>query len=288
MCTNTYYPICGATLQYDYHDRCPYTPKRPWFGEARAIIEDDGFTSITGVGILYQRHILSAPLDPTMSYLDDTTLESIRLFRPAETRWGYAFYESCWKLLLTRLSLSGIHDQVGIASSVVKLLQATPCPDFCYFHFGHDYGGAAATHKVVGRPDVDLSSPLYANPLEIPSLDELEISTPECLFVLSFGQELSVSGSMNRIESGFRRLWDKLPLEIIHKILPYLSLAQIAALRLTCLDMACLGEWASLPPSFWKSRFMLGQTLFCFSRPGHQEKLVTAFLRRSAILGVSE
>ncbi|KAJ6140743.1 hypothetical protein N7497_011636 [Penicillium chrysogenum] len=69
-------------------------------------------------------------------------------------------------------------NETAIAESVFYQLYCTPCLGASSFEFGHDYEGAAQTHKSFGRPKaVDLSSHFYADPCAIPSVDDLKTTT---------------------------------------------------------------------------------------------------------------
>ncbi|XHG00077.1 hypothetical protein AWENTII_003548 [Aspergillus wentii] len=120
------------------------------------------------------RNILYAPLDSDLPYSDVGIgeLEAWRLCEPFESRWGFGFHSSCWRLLLLRLSHG--QDNIAIVESVFYQLYCTPCLEYSSFHFGHDYEGAAQTHKSIGRPKMDPSSLFYADPCTIPSAKELE------------------------------------------------------------------------------------------------------------------
>jgi hypothetical protein len=67
-----------------------------------------------------------------------------------------------------------LRDEVHVVESVFFLLYCTPLVDSRSFDFGHDYEGAAKTHRAHRRPRVDPSSDLFADPFAIPSLGDLE------------------------------------------------------------------------------------------------------------------
>lgn len=254
---NVYCPLCGIILHYE--STTSATTSHPWFAEVRGILVDDTNSNepcLTGVGILSNRNVLSAPLNSRLTYRNAEVLEDITLFQPVGVNWGYGFHNSCWTLLLARLSLTPIDDERRIAKSFTKILHASPCIHFSSFDFGHDYGGASDTHKPFGRSKrIDLLSHFYADPLAIPNLGSLE----------NFTSESSSKPVGNPLHpgfcKGFHKTFGRLSLEVIYEVISYLSFLQIANLRLSCGALASLIQWEYLPQSFWKSRFMLGQSL---------------------------
>lgn len=192
MPSNVYCPFCGIILLSDPcsddHLEPPPPGTRPWYAEVRGIYSTniaDGDVTITGVGIVRRRTNLGAPIDANLSYIDVdiAEMEEWNLCGPSESRWCFGFHNSCWKLLLLRLGLGQgdyLQRETAIAKSVFFQLYCTPFFRSSWFEFGHDYKGAAQTHKAIGRPTaVDLSSHFYADPCMVPSMDELEAIAPD-------------------------------------------------------------------------------------------------------------
>jgi hypothetical protein len=189
MPSNVYCPFCGVILLPDPYSDDPaslQTRVRPWYAEVRGIYSTNtafGYVTITGLGIIRCRNNLYAPLGNDLSYVDVGTeaLEEWRLCEPSESRWCFGFHNSCWRLLLLRLGHGQddyFRNETAIAESVFYQLYCTPCLEASSFEFGHDYEGAAQTHKSFGRPKaVDLSSHFYADPCAIPSVDDLKTTT---------------------------------------------------------------------------------------------------------------
>lgn len=212
--------------------------QRPWFAEIRAIFQSQSrpsCLSLTGVGLLDDRGILAAPLDSNLSYTDNGALVSLSVFQNLGGCWGYGFHGSCWKLLLARLPHT--KEDPDILETIFNLLFTTPCLDFSSFQFNYDYGRAAQTHKTYGQPkSIDLASPLYADPCEIPSLSELES------FALDRASSPSRKQNAARLDStesasGLNHVFGRLPLEIIYEILSYLPSVKVADLRLVCREL---------------------------------------------------
>ena len=191
MPSNVYCPFCGVILLPDPYGDDPASPQtraRPWYAEVRGVYSTNppvGHIALTGLGIVRGRNNLYAPLDNDRSYVDVgiEALDAWRLCEPSESRWCFGFHNSCWRLLLLRLchGQGDIRlDGTAIAESVFGQLYCTPCLDASSFQFGHDYGGAAQTHKLLGRPrPEDMSSHFYADPCAIPSMDDLEGSASD-------------------------------------------------------------------------------------------------------------
>ncbi|KAJ5799778.1 uncharacterized protein N7518_001846 [Penicillium psychrosexuale] len=189
---NVYCPLCGVILLPDpYSDddlAFSHSRVRPWYAEVRGLYSINATAShitTTGLGIVRYRNILYAPLGSGQSYVDVDTeaLEEWRLFGSSVSRWCFGFHDSCWKLLLLRLARGpgdAMQSEATISKSVFYQLYCTPCIQASIFHFGHDYEGAAQTHKSFGLPQaVDLSSKFYADPCAIPSPMDLETTAPE-------------------------------------------------------------------------------------------------------------
>jgi F-box domain. len=145
-----------------------------------------------------------------------------------------------------------------VLSCIFNLLYITPCPSFSNFDFGHDYEGAAATHKPYGRPlPINLSSPLYADPSAIPSLEHLESYCSE-----TFSSNSPVKNVVLDLHAptsnGLGYLLGKLPLELLYHILSFLPVIQVAHLRLVSRHFALIAKRKHLPHSFWRSRFRGG------------------------------
>jgi hypothetical protein len=107
--------------------------------------------SLSGIGILHRRSILEAP-ESTLSYRDAPALHQIALFQNATPPREYGFHECCWLLLRGRLGAASVENDIEISQALFRLLYASPCTSFSSFEFGHDYEGAAATHKFWGAP----------------------------------------------------------------------------------------------------------------------------------------
>ncbi|KAJ5714496.1 uncharacterized protein N7483_011677 [Penicillium malachiteum] len=145
---------------------------------------------------------LYAPLGKDLSYVDVGTeaLEEWRLCEPSESRWGFGFHNSCWRLLLLRLGHGqdeNFQNETAIAESVFYQLYCTPFFEASSFGFGHDYEGAAQKHKYFGRPKpVDLSSQFYADPCVITSMDYLNAT--------NFGFCKKPDSSLRKVQDGDR------------------------------------------------------------------------------------
>jgi hypothetical protein len=297
----------------------PQTRVRPWYAEVRGIYSTNtavDYIAITGLGIIRCRNKLYAPLSSDQSYADVGTesLEEWRLCQPSESGWCFGFHNSCWRLLLLRLGDGQddcLQNETAIAESVFYQLYCIPCLEASSFQFGHDYEGAAQTHKSFGRVmAVDLSSPFYADPCAIPSMGDLKVivsgfckasdgsvwkrrdgahSKAETVVSIDYHSEggnciSSPFGSADdRHPPSFpnhtreerceepqgpkHNFFDALSPELKFGIFSYLSFDELLNMRLVCRNLALLATVDTLPQSYWRSRFLLGQEAdFLFPR----------------------
>ena len=306
MPSNVYCPFCGVILLPDPYRDDPasrQTRVRPWYAEVRGIYSTNpafGSITLTGLGIIRCRNNLYAPLGTGLSYVDVGTeaLEEWRLCEPSESRWCFGFHNSCWRLLLLRLGHGqddSFPNETAIAESVFYQLYCTPCLEASSFEFGHDYEGAAQTHKSFGRPQaVDPSSHFYADPGAIPSVDDLKATTagfckaPDASLIdypneggtgasgpsgSNDGRHLLPFPDDRREERGKilegpkHHFFDALSPELKYEIFSYLSFEELLNLRLVCRHLALLATVDTLPQLYWRSRFLLGQEAdFLFPR----------------------
>jgi hypothetical protein len=212
--------------------------------EIRGIFLSDHCPSLTGVGVILPMRVLCAPVSSEYSFREvkddaESKLVQIALLgyvgeigRSRDIPWGYGFHDSCWRLLLARLSQ---FDQTDIVNFVFTFLYHTPLSCFQY----------------PGRSE--LLSHGFADPCAIPSLRELERFAQ----MPSPASKKTVDICSNSPE-GLGSAFGILPLELIYLILSYLSLSQVAQVRLVCRELAQVAKLDNLSPSFWKSRFRHG------------------------------
>ncbi|RAK84621.1 hypothetical protein BO79DRAFT_202256 [Aspergillus costaricaensis CBS 115574] len=277
MVSNVYCPFCGVILLPDPYWDGPDTPQssaRPWYAQVRGIYSTNpavDHIKTTGVGVVRGRKTLHAPLDSNRVYGDVAfdALDEWRLCEQSDSQWCFGFHESCWKMLILRLN----HGRVGslsqtdaaIAEMVFYQLYCTPCLEASIFHFGHDYAGAARTHKVFGRiQPVDLDSHLYADPCAISVMNfPTDSSSASGELGSSPGRKLSHDNSTvgSLAEVGERRYhaFRNLSTELLLEIFSYIPFEQHLTLRLVCHDLAVLADMSLLSRSYWRSRFLLGQ-----------------------------
>ncbi|KAE8137955.1 hypothetical protein BDV38DRAFT_292569 [Aspergillus pseudotamarii] len=313
MASNVYCPFCGVILLPDPYRDNPEPPQahaRPWYAEIRGIYSTNDQITITGLGIILFRNKLHAPIDSDESYIDVgiEALERWTICDPSESRWCFAFHNSCWRLLLLRLGHAqdgDVHNKTAILESIFHQLYSIPCRDYSSFQWGHDYGGAAQTHISFGRTEpVDLGLHFYADPWVIPSIHDLEATAPDFhkahdipLWKEREGASritLAVEGRnyrnervagisgpsapddgrhplpshhntilkrRTRPEKPRNHMLNRLSAEMRFEIFSYLSFDELLNLRLVCRDLALQASIDTLPQSYWRSRFCLGQEL---------------------------
>ncbi|KAK2789239.1 hypothetical protein FQN52_006331 [Onygenales sp. PD_12] len=262
LSADIYCPFCGISVlpdsTIDGSMSLRGSSRRSWCSEARAILcnQDSPSPSLTGIGVLYgNRTLLSslgskllAPLDSELSYNDTDWVENVTLLQKGEYVGGYGFHDSCWRLLLARLS--HVENQIDIIGPIFRLFYSIRC---------HRYGEAADDWGRVPHQDYfDESSVPYSDPFAIPFLDKSDISPTE------FSQLNTPKQAENTLPrfyngGGSSGSLGILPLELIHAIMTYLPLTQVANMRLVCRMFASLAKRENLPQSFWKSRFMLNR-----------------------------
>ena len=124
---------------------------------------------------------------------------------------------------------------------------------------GHDFGGAAQFHTLVG--DLIRAANggswllLYADPDHCDLL-HLEPS-PEYLPEIALLERPSEAGPLGKAihwQSG-ERSFSRLPAEVIHLILSWLPSKDIAQLRIACSAIRRASSINQLPQAFWLSRF---------------------------------
>ncbi|PLB53887.1 hypothetical protein P170DRAFT_460202 [Aspergillus steynii IBT 23096] len=259
---NIYCSFCGVVILADNFEEPPSLEvRRPWYSEARAIRMRHGASddiSLTGVGILRSRSVLHVPVEVDSTYQNTENLEPVMLSQNLGDSWGFGFHDACWGLFLLRLGV--VKDEIdNVLQCLFIQFLNSPWPGFSSLDFGHDYGGAANTHKSWGLPrPVDLTSPLYADPNAIPSFDMVELKTPPSL-LLRIAHQTDITGE-SRPQSA-SPAFGNLSLELVYEIFSYLPCSQLAKLRLVCRDLSWKARPDQLPQSYWKSRFYLGQEL---------------------------
>lgn len=221
---------------------------RPWYRKIRGLTTTDipDRATLTGVGLIYNYDILDTPADSNLSYAETEVASwgSWELSNYRWNDWAFGVHDSCWQILLLRLSHLDVR---AIVPAVYRQLLCVPCIKGSSFDWGHDYDGAARTHKVRPRPlPVDETSPLYADPCAPLSLDTFEIVAP------------APSTASQYLQTASRQSFGSLPPELIHEILPYLSCKEVATLRLVNRSLAVIAALDRLPQSYWRSRFQRG------------------------------
>lgn len=252
LCPNVFCNLCGIVLLPKPVDE-PLelvTPDRPWYAVARAVYTYHryaGDIELSAVGNIVMSHALVFPLD------DSPTPEvgSALLMGGGDTRsdsspWGFGFHQSCWQLLLARLGTDW--DKSRIALAIFKQFYCMPCKSQSSLDFGHDYSGAAKTHVVYGPLSPMSQFPIfYADPSAV-LLDDLE----------AMGSPLRKpedDWTDVKINNG---LLGRLPEEILHQIVCYLSYSQVKKIRLASRELARKTGHNVLPMEFWRNQFLPG------------------------------
>ncbi|BCR96635.1 uncharacterized protein AKAW2_21575S [Aspergillus luchuensis] len=263
-------PLCETFLEQDWerNHQGPWRWRtRPWFTEVRGLYAVDGDLdqiAVTGVGVIRHDNILHASIDPDKAYFEVEDFNALNLWAIRDfstTWWCFAFHDSCWNFLLQRLRLGDAFiDVATIVRSVFFQLHNSPAP------------------KPPGPHD---SRWLYktADPNAFPKLEVLETVREGVYAEMHYGRDTTQSEDMalesdsehsSSYDTGAQANWNEsgagifrmLPEETIYEVLTYLDIRDVLKLRLTCRYLSWLASNKQLPPSFWRSRFMLGQEFY--------------------------
>ncbi|KAK2757006.1 hypothetical protein FQN54_004974 [Arachnomyces sp. PD_36] len=273
---NLYCSFCGILLRYHLLDPYSTTLNRSWVDEVRAVYVRDSAPEnpcVSGVGLITYRKTLLAPLDIRLSDKETDLQEEISLFRASGDLWGYGFHNACWSSLL--YIIPDLQSSQNLQHILFNLLHDLECPEFSCLSFGHDYGGAATTHKTFGLPkEVDQSLYFYADPEAIPSPTELEgLSSGSNSFSPPLNPFSPTDVTDVPLDSHGMRIFISLPLEILWILAEYLPLKAVLGLRLVCRHFARVFHCNRLPQSFWKSRFMIGSEMFFVFPNLHENRI---------------
>ncbi|KAL4792933.1 hypothetical protein BDV19DRAFT_367357 [Aspergillus venezuelensis] len=220
-----------------------------WTKEVRAItisqrIGSSQNASLSGLGLVSARRIIRVPVQSEESYHDAKQFMTVHTHGYGD---DYVFHDACWTLLLLRLG--SLDDVDTIVRYVVESLRCTLSGHLLRFGRGIHYNvKRSAVERLGFSLDLENNVIQKADPLGIRSLAEIEASSP--------------SGSLHPA----RHTWtlpktdnviESLPSEVLHAIFSFLSTQDIKRIRLVC--QAALEAANTLPQSYWRMRFALGQ-----------------------------
>ncbi|GKZ95479.1 hypothetical protein AnigIFM59636_009486 [Aspergillus niger] len=132
-------PLCGSFLDQDRLRNVPNPSHwgiRLWSTEVRglyAVDDDTGRIAVTGVGVIRNHNILHASVDQDQAYFDVADFNALDLWVIRDfsvNRGCFAFHDSCWNLLLSRLRQGNAFiDDATILRSVFDQLYYSPAPE---------------------------------------------------------------------------------------------------------------------------------------------------------------
>ncbi|KAL4811071.1 hypothetical protein BDV18DRAFT_5054 [Aspergillus unguis] len=229
-----------------------------WYQQLRLVQRIDGedAASTSGVGFVNSIGRICVPDDYSSHFKDgDVILHSRFAFLDLELPgWCFAFHESCWDILLQRVP-EGLFNITKFSTIFFQLLFCTRQGNYQFMCPGHDYGGAARFHKHFAVPikaiiDQGFSF-LLAGPSRYRDVPEILSSFPE------HGQAWlqQPTRALARRPPVGGDIFSFLPLEIVYMTISLICSADIRSLRIASGFVASVTDFASLPQSFWRSRF---------------------------------
>ncbi|KAK2763349.1 hypothetical protein FQN54_009985 [Arachnomyces sp. PD_36] len=177
-----------------------------------------------------------------------------RIMYDSEQYWAFILHSACWDILLLRLRADERNKDVVAKHLFFVLLSSTWDESTCLIK-GIDFGDAALLRKA--RYQLTASDD---GPYSYFNTDPCEIHGPEIESLADCVNGISSAGNVTETYySSLINLQEdflsRLPLEIIHMIISWLSLSDIFNLRLASKWVALGSTIEALPRSFWSSRF---------------------------------
>ncbi len=222
----------------------------------RIVRTTEGLSSpfVTGVGYLSLLGHVTAHSDSGRDYDEDAeSLESIPVLYQSGRFWAFPTHNSCWSILNVRVPSCSSSE---IARHLFGILWSTTYNTEYCLRPGHDFGGAVLFQSRVGDPVQDVAgipwSFLNADPARFEALpsDALPLYQQTLRSCKALSEVVSTPTSC--VESS---PFSRLPVEIIHLLLAWLSLGDIAQLRLASRSIRNASRVDLLPQAFWRSRF---------------------------------
>ncbi|KAL2822775.1 hypothetical protein BDW59DRAFT_149120 [Aspergillus cavernicola] len=261
-----YCVICGVLISRTSAVPGTVPTDLEWYQQLRVIqLYDDlangprpatKLAPLSGVGFVNLSDRITAPLDHGYSFKDDNAnLESYTPFYDPELgTWCFNFHALCWDILLQRVP-EALSDITKFSTIFFQTLFCTAWGGYRCIRPGHDYGGAAQFQKPLGNPIRNMIHQGFAHLLDRPSQFR---DIPEILLSLSQDTQSCIQRPAHiTVRSPFlgHDIFSSLPVEVLLLIISILPSADIQQLRLASRSVASVTDPASLPQSFWRSRF---------------------------------
>ncbi|KAL5335604.1 hypothetical protein BJX70DRAFT_374603 [Aspergillus crustosus] len=212
-------------------------------------------TTVSGVGYVDFLDRIIAPSNYSSFFEDGGANLAIYVpfYDPQYGTWTFPFHASCWEILFQRVP-EAHSDTFKFASLFFQTLFCTTWGRYRYIRPGHDFEGAIKFQKPVGVPIQAMIDQGYEYLLCRPSQfqDVREILSSHSNQPSIFSHRPAQKTCMR---SSIRDVFSALPLEILLLIISILPSADIQQLRLASRHVASVTNPASLPQSFWRSRF---------------------------------
>ncbi|RDW93995.1 uncharacterized protein DSM5745_01317 [Aspergillus mulundensis] len=232
-----------------------------WYQELRVAVrrhDDLDAATISGLGFINSSNELTVAEDYQSRFDDaNVNLHTYFPFYDLEQRtWSFTLHAICWEILLQRVP-EGAANIAKLSNVFFQIVFCTIWSRHRYMRPGHDFGGAAQFQKPVGDPIRRMTDEGFAQMLSRPSqfCDVPEILSSLSQFQKPRSRHRRFVPMTVRIPSAGFDLFSSLPAEVLHMILSILSSVDIRHLRLASRRVASVTDPASLPQSFWRSRF---------------------------------
>ncbi|KAF5019673.1 hypothetical protein F66182_8302 [Fusarium sp. NRRL 66182] len=213
--------------------------------------------SLTGVGILESGSLL-AWSDANISYMNPQRdlVRHYLYYSPSTKAWTFAFHDSCWRILLEKMSLM-LNCWPGSQQVAELLFRLLYCLPFNHFYVpcpSHDFGGSLRFWK---------------SPLNLPKSYKFLLADPCTLGVYTHSANDSLATEFSQSPLQFHASTEcflKLSREMIHLIVSFLDSRDLCTLRLASKVVASLTGPNVLPQFFWQSRFAVDKEMGFFPR----------------------
>lgn len=178
----------------------------------------------------------------------------VPIYDPELRTLCFSFHALCWEILLENVP-EGLSDITRFATGFFQTLLCTTWGKYRFISPGHDYGGAARFRKVVGNPNRSMMDQgfafLLAHPSRYRDVSEILCSFPQNARLRIYPP----AGIPLRSYCSTHDILSFLPSEVLFMILALLHSTDVQKLRLASKYVASKTDPASLPQSFWRSRF---------------------------------
>ncbi|KAL3462113.1 hypothetical protein BJX64DRAFT_299742 [Aspergillus heterothallicus] len=226
------------------------------YNETDAAWRPAGPVTLTGIGYLDSNERLVAPSDPESSFeVNGARLNTLYPFYDPAAK-AFIFHAACWNLLLERVPEA--QSDIGRCATIFFYMVFCTTWDLerPFLRPGHDFGGVSQFQDVSREDSIEDMidqgfGSLLGDPSQFNDMAEILSSMPPgpsrpCLETRT-----------NALKRPFlsHDALSLLPVEILIRILSMLTSVGVQHVRLASRRIASMTHPASLPQSFWRSRY---------------------------------